>query len=242
MPRMPVKEPIAEPTLPVVPLMGTPVDDQSLADALFDRLSEAIVTGQFEAGAKLSEPRLAARFGVSRGPLREAMRRLEERRLVVRSPRQGVRVVTPSREAAMELFKIREVLEGLAAREAAAHATREEVEGLRQMLARHRQALEQPDAMIYWQATANADFHFFIARISRSSQLFDLLCNEYYTLFRLYRMQNRIMPGRVLQALREHERIVDAIADGDGELAEILMRRHVAASRLGLETSAAALG
>lgn len=215
-------------------------EDRLLADALFERLSDAIVRGELAPGVKLSEPRLAAQYRVSRGPLREAIHRLEERSLVVRSPRQGARVVTLSPTLAIELFKIREVLEGLAAREAATHATRDEVEALRAMLATHRQALEEPDAMVYWQDTANSDFHFFVARISRSRALFDLLCNQYYTLFRLYRMQHRLVPGRAQLALREHERIVDAIAEGDGELAEILMRRHVAASRRGIEAGVGA--
>jgi DNA-binding GntR family transcriptional regulator len=212
-------------------------DDRPLADALFQALSEAIVRGDLKPGMKLSEPRLSVQYRVSRGPLREAIHRLEERRLVVRSPRQGARVVTLSPAAAIELFNIREVLEGLAAREAATHARRDEVEALRSMLATHRLALEKPDAMIYWQDTANSDFHFFVARIARSDQLFDLLCNQYYTLFRLYRMQHRLVPGRAQLALREHERIVEAIAEGDGELAEMLMRRHIAASRHGFGAS-----
>lgn len=219
---------------------ATTEDGVPLADALFAALSEAIVRGEFGPGAKLSEPRLAARYGVSRGPLREAIRRLEERKLVQRSPRQGVRVVTPSLETAVELFKIREVLEGLAAREAARNGTPEEAAALRAMLAGHRMALEKPDAMLYWQDTANSDFHFFIARMARSAQLFDLLCDEYYTLFRLYRMQHRIVPGRALKALGEHERIADAVADHDAELAEFLMRRHIASARTGLEAGIAA--
>jgi DNA-binding GntR family transcriptional regulator len=209
----------------------------SLVDALFERISEAIVSGEFVPGAKLSEPRLAARFGVSRGPLREAIRRLEERKLVTRTPRQGVKVVMPSRQAAIELFQMREVLEGLAAREAARNATPADVTELRAMLARHAEALSRPDAVVYWQATANSDFHFFVARLSRNQRLFDLLCGEYYTILRLYRMQHRIVPGRAQRALMEHGRIVDAIADGDGELAELLMRRHIAAARGGIEKS-----
>lgn len=218
----------------------TDIDDEntSLADSLFDRLSEAIVTGEFAAGSKLSEPRLANRYGVSRGPLREAIRRLEERKLVTRLPRQGARVIVPTSAMAAELFRIREVLEGLAAREAARNATKDEVAELRTMLAAHAKALAEPDAMLYWQATANSDFHFMIARIARSQHLFDLLCGKYYTLFRLFRMQHRIVPGRAQRALVEHGRIVDAIADADPELAELLMRRHIASARAGLELSA----
>jgi DNA-binding GntR family transcriptional regulator len=216
----------------------TDAADASLVDSLFLRLSEAIVTGQFAAGSKLSEPRLATLFGVSRGPLREAMRRLEERRLVTRLPRQGVRVIVPTRAMAEELFRIREVLEGLAAREAVRHATAQEVAELRTMLAKHAEALAQPSAMLYWQDTANADFHFLIARIARNQQLFELLCGEYYTLFRLFRMRHQIVPGRAQRALLEHQRIVDAIADGDAELAELLMRRHIASARIGLTAPA----
>lgn len=212
-------------------------DFRSLSDSLFEQLSEAIVSGEFSPGAKLSEPRLAARYGVSRGSLREAIRRLEERKLVTRTPRQGVRVIVPSRKRAVELFHIREVLEGLAAREAARHATPAEIEALRSMLKQHAQALARPDAMVYWQARANSDFHFLIARIARNEQLFVLLSGEYYTLFRLYRMQHRLVPGRARRALLEHERIVDAIADHDRDLAEMLMRRHIAAARKSLEAS-----
>jgi DNA-binding GntR family transcriptional regulator len=132
---------------------------------------------------------------------------------------------------------MREVLEGLAAREAARNATPADVTELRAMLARHAEALSRPDAVVYWQATANWDFHFFVARLSRNQRLFDLLCGEYYTILRLYRMQHRIVPGRAQRALMEHGRIVDAIADGDGELAELLMRRHIAAARGGIEKS-----
>ena len=208
-------------------------DDRLLTDQLFEQLSEAIVLGTFAAGTKLSEPRLAAQYGVSRGPLREAIRRLEERKLVTRAPRQGVRVVAPTPGDALELFAIREVLEGLAARQAAENATEAEIADLRAMLAHHRDALSKPDAMVYWQATANSDFHFMIARMGRNQHLFDLLCGEYYTLFRLYRMQHRIVPGRAQRALAEHERIMEAIADRDGELAEILMRRHIASAKVG---------
>jgi DNA-binding GntR family transcriptional regulator len=217
------------------PSEGT--DERLLTDQLFEQLSEAIVLGTFAPGAKLSEPRLAAQYGVSRGPLREAIRRLEERKLVTRAPRQGVRVVVPTPSDALELFTIREVLEGLAARNAAENATDAEINQLRAMLERHRVSLSEPDALVYWQATANSDFHFMIARVGRNQHLFDLLCGEYYTLFRLYRMQHRIVPGRAQRALAEHERIVEAIADRDAELAELLMRRHIASARKGLISS-----
>lgn len=210
-------------------------EDPLLADRLFEQLCEAIAMGVHAPGEKLSEPRLAARYGASRASLREAIRRLEGRKLVTRAPRQGVRVISPTPEDAAELFAIREALEGMAARLAAERATAEEVAALREMLARHREVLSEPEALARWQASANSDFHFMVARIGGNKQLFDLLCGEYYTLFRVYRMRRRLEPGRMRRALVEHERIVEAIAEGDAELAELLMRRHVVAARRGDE-------
>lgn len=210
------------------------MDERLLTDQLFEKLSEAIVVGTFPSGSKLSEPRLAKQYGVSRGPLREAIRLLEERKLVTRTPRQGVKVITPSLQHALELFTIREVLEGLAAHQAALHATKAEVAELRALLIAHKAELDDPQTTFYRQETANSDLHFFIARIARNQLLFDLSCGEYYTLFRLYRRRHQLVPGRAQRALFEHERIVDAIADGDAQLAEILMRRHIASAREGL--------
>lgn len=219
----------------VTPEIGErPDDDRLLTDQLFERLSEAIVMGIFAPGAKLSEPRLASQYGVSRGPLREAIRRLEERKLVTRTPRQGARVIVPSIQHALELFAIREVLEGLAARQAALNATKTEIAQLRALLMAHRAEVDDPQTTFYRQETANSDLHFFIARIARNQLLFDLSCGEYYTLFRLYRRRHQLVPGRAQRAFVEHERIVDAIAEGDAELAEILMRRHIASAREGL--------
>ncbi|RDE10111.1 GntR family transcriptional regulator [Pelagibacterium lacus] len=216
------------------PESAAPIDERLLTDQLFEKLSEAIVAGDFAPGTKLSEPRLARQYGVSRGPLREAIRLLEERKLVTRTPRQGVRVIIPSLQHALELFTIREVLEGLAAHQAALHATRAEVAELRALLMAHRAEIDDPQTTFYRQETANSDLHFFIARIARNQLLFDLSCGEYYTLFRLYRRRHQLVPGRAQRAFIEHERIVDAIADGDAELAELLMRRHIASARKSL--------
>jgi DNA-binding GntR family transcriptional regulator len=206
----------------------------TIADLLFDQLSEAIIGGEFAPGSKISEPQLAHRYGTSRAPLREAIRRLQERKLVTSSPNQGARVAVISAAALAELFAVREALEGLAAREAALHITPDEASELRHMLEEHGRALQRPDAVMYRQEKANSDFHVLIARAGRNELLFDLLCRDYYLLLRFYRMQHRVVPGRAQKALLEHIRIAEAIIDRDPELAELLMRRHVGAARAGL--------
>ena len=92
-----------------------------------------IVSGELSPGAKVTERELAQRYGVNRAPLREALLRLEERRLIERVPFSGTRVFQPSDRMLAELWDIREVLEGLAARRAAETATQAEIEELRRM-------------------------------------------------------------------------------------------------------------
>ena len=91
----------------------------TLADRVFSQIQDAIVKGELIAGAKISEAELTTRYGVSRGPLREALRRLEARKLLTRIPHVGVRVVELSVAELLEMYQVREVLEGMAARLAA---------------------------------------------------------------------------------------------------------------------------
>lgn len=219
--------------------MGQPGDevaDETLADRVFGLLSEAIIKGELRPGAKISEPEIARRYGVSRGPLREALRRLQERKLVTRAPHLGARVVELSPATLAEIFTVREALEGIAAREAALRITPDEVEYLRALLRSHEPQFATSDTASYSQGSADEDFHFAIARFSRNSMLISLLCDDYYQLIRLYRSQHKSVAGRAKRAFVEHCRIADALADGDPELAELLMRRHVSAARRSMES------
>ena len=86
------------------------------------------------------------------------------------------------------------------------------------------------------------DFHFRIVQGSGNQRLIDILCNDLYHLARMYRCQFGMGSDRARDALREHELVVDAIADRDGELAEFLMRRHIRASRRNVENRLASDG
>ncbi len=199
------------------------------ADRLFDQLSDAIVTGALASGAKISEPELAIRYGTSRAPLREAIRRLEERKLVTRIAHQGARIATLTPERIRDLYLIREVLEGAAAREAAGRMTAVQVQDLHALLDVHMARVESSDA--YVQGEDDDDFHARIIRASGNATLADLLLDQYYLLIRMLRRQVRQGDGQAQAALAEHRRIAAALAERDGELAEMLMRRHIAASR-----------
>ena len=207
----------------------------TIADQVFAEIRKAIVEGEIPQGSKISEPELARRFGISRGPLREAMGRLESSNLVQRRANVGARVITLSYEQLLEIFHVREALEGMAARLAARHMSDDEIAGLRALLMEHRQQVEQDDAQAYLQREGDLDFHYRIVEGCRNSRLQGLLCNDLYHLVRMYRCQFRMASLRARRALDEHSHIADAIEGRDGELAEILMRRHIRASRKNVE-------
>ncbi|MBF8224310.1 GntR family transcriptional regulator [Halomonas sp. 328] len=214
--------PIPESTAPEV---------RTLAERVFQQLQEAIVRGELAPGSKITEPGLSKAYGISRGPLREAMRRLEVHRLIERVPHVGARVVKLSMKELLELFDVREALESMAARLAAEHMTAEEIAGLREVLAVHERQGDLKRGEAYYQREGDLDFHYRIVLGSHNKMLMTLLCDDLYYLVRLYRTQFSASGSRPQRAFVEHHRIVDAIEAGDAELAELLMRRHVSASR-----------
>jgi DNA-binding GntR family transcriptional regulator len=204
--------------------------ERTLAEQLFRRLSDAIVSGELPPGAKLSEPVLARQYGVSRGPLREALHRLQERHLVTRASHVGARVAELSAETLTEIFMVREALEGMAARQAAENATPEDLAALRRAYGRHVTAAQEQGEGPVWRGV-DEDFHVIIAKASRNPILIKLLCEDFYQLVRFYRTQLVHVRGRGARTVAEHRRILEAVEDRDGELAELQMRRHIAASR-----------
>ncbi len=210
-------------------------DAVTIADQIFAEIRQEIVEGRIPQGSKISEPELARRYGISRGPLREAMRRLESSNLVSRRANVGARVITLSSEQLLEIYHVREALEGMAARLAAERMPGAEVKELQSLLAEHRRQVELEQGRAYFQREGDLDFHYRIVRGSHNHRLVSLLCNDLYHLVRMYRCQFGMVSPRARRAFREHAQIVDAIADRDGELAEILMRRHIRASRRSVE-------
>jgi len=212
--------------------------DKSLrtaADRVFAALQDAIVRGDIAAGSRVGETELALRFGTSRGPLREALRRLESRRLVERTPHVGIRIAAINREKLLEIYHVREALEGMAARLAAQHMSTDEIAGLKALLATHAQDAALKAGVAYFQQEGNLDFHYRIIRGSHNAALSELLLGELYHRLRMYRYEVSAQTQRAPKALAEHQRIVDAIEARDGDLAEILMRRHIVAARQNLE-------
>ncbi|CCN81436.1 putative Propionate catabolism operon transcriptional regulator of GntR family [Vibrio nigripulchritudo SFn27] len=211
--------------------IAAPEKEATKSENLTSSLVEAIVEGQIAPGSKISEPELAKRFNVSRGPLREAIMRLEGLGLIERIPHVGARVIHISLTHLSELYAVREALEGMAARLAARYITDEEIEGLSQLLSTHSDHIEQVEGSSYFHQHGDFDFHYRIIKASRNSKLVTLLCDELYHLLRMYRYQSPRSHSRPEQALEEHKFILKAIQNRDEELAEMLMRRHISCSR-----------
>ena len=198
------------------------------------QLQTAIVQGDLAPGAKLNEPELARRFGTSRGPLREAIRGLAARRLVVVTPNAGARVVSLNADQLRALYETREALEGMAARLAALRMPQDQIDELRALLDDHAATLaNQPVG--YYQEEGDYDFHYRISQGADNAVLSNVLMEDLYQLLRMYRFKFSIGPGRPGRALEEHRRILEAIEQRDPELAELLMRRHIGAARTRLE-------
>lgn len=210
-------------------------DSETLSEHVFRRIQAAIIRGEIAPGSKISEPELARTYGISRGPLREAIHRLEGQKLLVRVPHVGARVVSLSPTELIELYEIRESLEGMACRLAAERMTQAEIDELRRVLDTHERDEAFQAGRGYYQQEGDFDFHYRIIQGSGNQTLTRMLCGELYQLVRMYRIQFSATPNRPRQAFAEHHRILDAIADRDGELAELLMRRHIGASKRNIE-------
>ena len=200
-----------------------------LTDHVVAKLEQLILGGRYQPGEKLREQTLAEEMGVSRGPLREAIRTLEGRRLLERTPRAGVQVVGVSLSDLEQILVTREALEGMAARQAAENMTVAEVNALRHTVS-GLQSRPQDAAGAVFSAGPDNDFHRLIAKGSRNRWLENLLVKDVYSLLRLYRMQAARRPD-VTDSLAEHHTIINRIHARDGEGAEAAMRAHLRGSR-----------
>ena len=196
---------------------------------LLDRLRALILSGDYPPGALLPELFLAQEFNVSRTPIREALKQIENEGLVEIRPRVGTFVRQPTRREIVELFELKGGLEGLAAGLFARRGNVPELDALRRNVAASRDVVRRGDSTLY--ATLVHEFH--NALISGSdnrklSEHYGRLMNqlEYHRLV----VKSIDQPGRLGASLHEHENIVLAIEAKDHVGAELATRQHVDAS------------
>lgn len=202
----------------------------SLHELVYRRLRRAIVDGTLRPGTRLVESKLGVRMGVSRSPIREALRRLEQESLAVLTPRRGVRVAEAVSELPEfeEVFDVRAALEALAARLAARRATAAQVARMRGALARMERAVDAGD--LHAIIRADADFHRQILWSAGNPALERLLSSLLDQVQRM-RLVIHANSENSRQALAEHHAILDAIVRRDEAAAVAHIEAHVEAAR-----------
>lgn len=218
----------------------------TLSNELADTLRDAIITGQIAQGSKLSETKLAAELDVSRGPLREAIRRLEGMNLIHHVPQQGARVVTLNLDYILQIYDAREALESKAVALATVNMTSPEIDELYRLIDAQSKHLKESSAS-FIPAESDYAFHEMIIRGSKNQVIEHALLQEIYNLIKMFRYQNETARTSTSNALVEHRQIAYAIEQRDAVLAEVTMRQHIIRARerikqrmlkLGDETSA----
>ena len=191
------------------PLVQIKLDNyKPLRELVFEALREAIVKGVLKPGERMMEIQLAEEMGVSRTPVREAIRKLELEGLVAMVPRKGAYVASLSMKDIVEVFEIRGALEGLAAELAAERITDEELEELERYLLRINESIETKDLTLM--VEVDTDFHGQLYRASRNERLSQIISNLREQIQR-FRKTSLSLPGRMRAALEEHKQIVEAI-------------------------------
>jgi|TARA_B100000378_G_scaffold173290_1_gene139713 DNA-binding GntR family transcriptional regulator len=196
-------------------------------EGVYDRLCEQIRSGTIRPGARLTETELAARLGVSRTPVREAIRRLEADGLVDHQPRSGAVVRQLAYPEIMELYEMRTVLEGTAARLSARAASPMELEALRSINAEMARAVEDAARLV----RLNRQFHARLLDAARNRFLLRAAASVENTLL-ILGPSAMAAPERARQAVEEHEAVLDALAARDGQRAEAAMREHMERAQL----------
>jgi DNA-binding GntR family transcriptional regulator len=194
------------------------------AATLREQIEELIAVGDLKPGQHLDETELAARFGVSRTPIRETLIQLSSMGLVVIRPRRGAIVAELGPQQLVEMFEVMSELESTCGRLAARRMTPDEQQAL---LAAHQacedaMTAQEPDDYYY----KNEIFHEAIYAGTHNQFLIEQTRNLYRRLRPYRRLQLRVR-DRLANSYHEHDAVVRAIIDGDGELAARLLREHV---------------
>lgn len=195
----------------------------ALGEAVFRSLCEALQAGSYRAGDRLREEEVAQRLKVSRTPVREALGRLAARGFVEPAAGRGLIVRNLDISEVLELYAMREIMEGAAARLAAEHASAPEVHALRDIEQAFVEASETDAAEM---ARLNRAFHEAVCRGARNRYL-DNASRELQDWIALLGPTTFTVTGRPSTSHGEHQAIIEAIAARDGDKAEQLARAHI---------------
>ncbi|MGB5994812.1 MAG: GntR family transcriptional regulator [Candidatus Deferrimicrobiaceae bacterium] len=194
----------------------------TLREKIVETIRNAIVNGQLPAGSRVAEPDLAGRFGISRTPIREALRQLESEGFITVIPRKGAIVASLSSKDVSDFYDLKAILEGYAARAAVPHLTEKDIakmeslnhqieaavakKDVRKVLAHHNEFHD-----IFVKACGNEKLHTIVQNLVMQFQRFRLIL---------------AVPGRIEGSIQQHWEIIDAFRKQDGVLAESLVQKN----------------
>jgi len=203
-------------------------EQYSLRNKLTNQIREDILSGYFAPGESLPEVKLAEEYGVSRTPIREALRQLELEGLVVTAPNRGAVVSDITEQDVMDVYRIREMVEGLAAFRAAEHITPEELEALEELVDLTEFYVQKGD----FEKVVKTDtrFHEAILEVSKSKPIKQALGALIHYVQRARLVSLRV-PGRLNKFINEHRAILQAIKNRDPEAAAQAVSDHVRNAR-----------
>lgn len=207
-------------------------ENVSLSDKVFETLEKDILTGALQSGETVSENRLSSLLGVSRTPVREALRRLEQEGLVRNEPGRGAVILGVTKQDLLDIYEIRIRIEGLAARSAAQSITEVQAAQMRELVELQEFYAAKGDSEKI--RDLDSQFHSMLYSFCTSRVLADTLTSLHHRIERFRRM-SVVNSERAGRTSSEHRAILEALSAHDGDSAERLLIEHIANARDTLE-------
>ena len=201
----------------------------NLREQIYDILKNMIVHREIQPGGKINEEHIAKETGVSRTPIREALCRLENEKIIEMIPRRGAFVIRQTEATVREVLEIREVLEGLVTRLAAVQMDEKTLSRLTQCLEKIR-SIPDEDCNLMKYTQSDIRFHSILLEACRNNMLQNMMA-MINTHLQIIRLRTVVLPGRAKKTVEEHYEILKAIETGDEYSAETMMRKHVVSVR-----------
>ncbi len=196
---------------------------RTLREKILESIRDAIISGAMSSGSRVSEPELAERFGISRTPIREAMRQLESEGYLTVIPRKGAVVTSFSEKDVEEFYAIKSILEGFAAKQACSRLTPKEIDRLETINKRLNELAALGDVKQFFKV--HNDFHEVFIKAANNDKLRDMI-NMLVTRFQRLRLMSLSQPGRMHVSVQEHNKIITAFKEKACDQAEVLVRKN----------------
>ncbi|GFO65739.1 GntR family transcriptional regulator [Geomonas paludis] len=195
----------------------------TLRERILETIRDAIMSGALKPGEKVAEPELAARFGISRTPIREAFRQLESEGYLSVIPRKGALVASFSAKDVEEFYAIKSILEGYAARKACSLLSTREINKLEAINEKLREIAAEGDVRHFFKV--HNSFHDLFIKGAGNEKLHDMIA-QLLKKFQRLRLASLMKPGRMQLSVEEHEKIIEAFRKRDPVMAEMLVQKN----------------